>query len=86
MIKVNGVRLINNEELIGQLNETEDSISITVPLVVKYNANGYVIQTWTGILPQDNQTVTIPKSMVMYICDVNDEISQKYNSLFEDDA
>lgn len=83
MIDVKLFRIITGEEVIAEL-VSEDSTSVVVKngLVVLPTNNGVGFAPWATVISKDNPEIAVSKQHVVYIAELQEDVSKKYNEMF----
>jgi hypothetical protein len=83
MIDVKLLRILTGEEVIAELlSETEETITIQNGLVVLPTNNGVGFAPWASVISKEKPEITISKNHIVYIVDVQEDLSKKYNEMF----
>ena len=83
MIDVKLIRISTGEEIIAEvLSETDDTITVQNGLVVLPNAQGVGFAPWATVISKDEPEITVKKTHVVYVAEVQDDVAQKYNEMF----
>lgn len=83
MIDVKLLRITTGEEVVAELlSETEDTITIQNALVVLPTNNGVGFAPWASVISKEKPEITISKNHIVYIVDVQEDLSKKYNEMF----
>jgi hypothetical protein len=83
MIDVKLLRITTGEEVIAELlSETEETITIQNGLVVLPTNNGVGFAPWASVISKEKPEITISKNHIVYIVDVQEDLSKKYNEMF----
>jgi hypothetical protein len=83
MINVKLVRISTGEEVVTELiSEDENSITVKNALVVFTTNQGYQFTPWASVIDKENPEITVSKSYVVYMVDVEKDVVTKYNQLF----
>ena len=83
MIDVKLLRIITGEEVIAELlSETKENITIQNGLIVVPTNNGVGFAPWASVISKEKPEITIYKNHIVYIVDVQEELSKKYNEMF----
>tara|TARA_B100001142_G_C14259695_1_gene626535 strand:+ start:1018 stop:1311 length:294 start_codon:yes stop_codon:yes gene_type:complete len=83
MINAKLIRIMTGEEVVAELvSETEDSITIKNGLVVIPQAQNVGFAPWATVISKDNPEITVSKSHVIYMVEVDESVRTKYNEIF----
>ena len=83
MINVKLIRIMTGEEVVAELvSETEDSITIKNGLVVIPQAQNVGFAPWATVISKENPEITVSKSHVIYMVEVDESVRIKYNEIF----
>ena len=83
MLDVKLIRIVTGEEIIAELvSQDDDTITVKNGLVVLPNANGVGFAQWATVIDPDKPEVTMKQQHVVYVCDVQEDVSKKYNEMF----
>ena len=83
MIDVKLLRITTGEEVIAELlSETEETVTIQNGLVVLPTNNGIGFAPWASVISREKPEITISKTHVVYIVELQEEVSKKYNEMF----
>ncbi len=83
MIDVKLLRILTGEEVIAEvLSETENTITVQNALVVLPTNNGVGFAPWATVISKDKPEITVSKKHIVYIVDVQEDLSKKYNEMF----
>ena len=83
MLDVKLIRIVTGEEIIAELvSQDDDTITVKNGLVVLPNANGVGFAQWATVIDPDNPEVTMKQQHVVYVADVQEDVSKKYNEMF----
>jgi hypothetical protein len=83
MIDVKLIRIVTGEEIIAEvLSETDDTITVQNGLVVLPNAQGVGFAQWATVINPDKPEVTMSRNHIVYIAEVQEDVSKKYNQMF----
>ena len=83
MIDVKLLRIVTGEEVIAELlSETEDTITVQNGLVVLPTNNGVGFAPWATVISKDNPEITISKTHLVYVAEVQEDVCKKYNEMF----
>jgi hypothetical protein len=83
MIDVKLFRIITGEEVIAEV-VSDDSTSVVVKngLVVLPTNNGVGFAPWATVISKDNPEITVSKSHIVYVAELQEEVAKKYNEMF----
>ena len=83
MIDVKLLRIVTGEEVIAEfLSETEDTITVQNGLVVLPTNNGVGFAPWATVISKENPEITISKTHLVYVAEVQEDVCKKYNEMF----
>ena len=77
------LRIITGEEVVAEVVE-ENAASVTLKnsLVVLPSAQNVGFAPWATVIDKTNPIVTVSKTHVVYIADVDESVRNKYSELF----
>tara|TARA_B100000085_G_scaffold274826_1_gene291982 strand:- start:3274 stop:3573 length:300 start_codon:yes stop_codon:yes gene_type:complete len=77
------IRIVTGEEIVADLLEdTGDTITIKNALVVFPNQQQVGFAPWCTVLDRDRPEITIKHSHVVYIAEVDTNVTKKYTEVF----
>ena len=83
MLEVKLIRIVTGEEIIAELvSQDDDTITVKNGLVVLPNASGVGFAQWATVIDPDNPEVTMKQQHIVYVVDVQEDVSKKYNEMF----
>ena len=83
MIYVKLLRIVTGEEVIAELlSETEDTITVQNGLAVLPTNNGVGFAPWATVISEENPEITISKTHLVYVAEVQEDVCKKYNEMF----
>jgi hypothetical protein len=83
MINAKLIRVMTGEEVVAELvSETEDSITIRNGLVVIPQPQNVGFAPWATVISKEDPEITVSKSHVIYIAELDQSVKNKYNELF----
>ena len=83
MIDVKLLRIVTGEEVIAELlSETEDTITVQNGLAVLPTNNGVGFALWATVISKENPEITISKTHLVYVAEVQEDVCKKYNEMF----
>ena len=83
MIDVKLIRIVTGEEIIAELVSEEDTtIVVKNGLVVIPSAQGVGFAPWATIISKEKPEITLDKRNLIYIVDLDEEVTKKYNEMF----
>lgn len=83
MIDVKLIRVTTGEEVVAELvSETDDTITLKNGLVVLPTNNGVGFAPWATVINPDEPEITLSKDHVVYIVNVQQDVSTQYNQMF----
>ena len=83
MIDVKLLRITTGEEVVAELlSETEETITVQNGLVVLPTNTGVGFAPWATVISKENPEITMSKRHVVYVAEVQEDVSKKYNEMF----
>ena len=83
MIDVKLLRIVTGEEVIAELlSETEETITLQNGLAVLPTNNGVGFAPWATVISKENPEITISKTHLVYVAEVQEDVCKKYNEMF----
>ena len=83
MIDVKLIRILTGEEIIAEvLSETDDTLTVQNGLVVLPSAQGVGFAPWATVIDKLNPDITVSKTHVVYIAEVDATVKNKYSEMF----
>jgi hypothetical protein len=83
MINVKLLRITTGEEVIAELlSENDETITVQNGLVVLPSAQSVGFAPWATVISKENPEITMSKKHVVYIAEVQEDVSKKYNEMF----
>ena len=83
MIDVKLIRIVTGEEIIAELlEETASYIKVQNGLVVIPSTQGVGFAPWATIISKEKPEITLDKRNLIYIVDLDEEVTKKYNEMF----
>ena len=83
MIDVKLIRVITGEEIIAEVVDWSDGlITVKNGLVVLPNAQGVGFAPWATVISKENPEITMNMHHVVYVAEVQEDVSKKYNEMF----
>ena len=83
MINVKLLRVVTGEEVIAEfLSETEETVTVQNGLVVLPTNNGVGFAPWATVISKEDPEITISKTHVVYVAEVQEDVCKKYNEMF----
>ena len=77
------IRIITGEEIVAEVvSETDDTITVQNGLVVLPTNTGVGFAPWATVISKENPEITVSKTHVVYVAEVQDDVSKKYNEMF----
>ena len=74
---------MTGEEVIAELlSETEETITVQNGLVVLPTNNGVGFAPWATVISKEDPEITVSKTHVVYIAEVQEDVCKKYNEMF----
>ena len=85
MINVKLLRVVTGEEVIAELvSESDTTITVKNGLVVLPTQGGVGFAPWATVIDQDKPEITVSHNHIVYIAEVSEDVTKKYNELFGD--
>ena len=83
MINVKLLRIVTGEEVIAELvSESDTTITVKNGLVVLPTQGGVGFAPWATVIDQDKPEITVSHNHVVYMAEVSEDVTKKYNELF----
>ena len=83
MIDVKLIRIITGEEVVAELlEETASFIKVQNGLVVLPTAQSVGFAPWATVISKENPEITIQKTHVVYMAEVQEDVAKKYNEMY----
>ena len=83
MIDVKLIRIITGEEVVAELlEETASYIKVQNGLVVLPTAQSVGFAPWATVISKENPEITVQKTHVVYIAEVQEDVAKKYNEMY----
>ena len=83
MIDVKLIRIVTGEEIIAEIvSEGDTAIVVKNGLVVIPSAQGVGFAPWATIINKEKPEITLDKRNLIYIVDLDEEVTKKYNEMF----
>jgi len=83
MIDVKLIRIITGEEIVAEvLSETDDTITVQNGLVVLPTAQSVGFAPWATVISKENPEITVRKTHIVYVAEVQEDVAKKYNEMF----
>ena len=83
MIDVKLIRIVTGEEIIAEvLEETASYIKVQNGLVVLPTAQSVGFAPWATVISKENPEITVQKTHVVYVAEVQEDVAKKYNEMF----
>jgi hypothetical protein len=78
------IRMWSGEDVVADLlDENEDNISITNPIVAIPAGNGQMgFAPWSPILKGKGEEISVTKKYVVYIAEAQEQIVEQYEEMF----
>ncbi len=78
------IRMWSGEDVVADLlDENDDSISITNPIVAIPAGNGQMgFAPWSPILKGKGEEISVTKKYVVYIAEAQEQIVEQYEEMF----
>ena len=85
MINVKLLRVVTGEEVIAELvSEGDTTITVKNGLVVLPTQSGVGFAPWATVIDPDKPELTVSQDHIVYIAEVSEDVTKKYNELFGD--
>ena len=76
-------RIITGEEVVAELvSETDTTVTVKNGLVVLPTGQQVGFAPWATVIDKDNPEITVSKTHVVYIAELDESISKKYNEIY----
>tara|TARA_Y100000004_G_C8657203_1_gene303646 strand:+ start:176 stop:466 length:291 start_codon:yes stop_codon:yes gene_type:complete len=76
-------RIITGEEVVAELvGETDTTVTVKNGLVVLPSGQSVGFAPWATVIDKDNPEITVSKTHVVYIAELDESIGQKYNQIY----
>jgi len=83
MTNVKLFRIITGEEVIADLlSEDESTVTVQNGLVVLPSGQNVGFAPWATVIDKDNPEITVSKTHVVYIAELDEGICKKYNEIY----
>ena len=83
MIDVKLIRIVTGEEIIAEIvSEGDTAIVVKNGLVVIPSAQGVGFAPGATIINKEKPEITLDKRNLIYIVDLDEEVTKKYNEMF----
>ena len=83
MIDVKLFRFVTGEEVVAELlSETDDTITVQNGLVVLPTSQIVGFAPWAMLISKESPEITVKKTHVVYVAEVQEEVGKKYNEMF----
>jgi len=83
MIDAKLFRIVTGEEVIAEIiSQDDNTITIKNGLVVLPTAQQVGFAPWASVIDADNPEITISKSHVVYVVELNQDVKKRYNDLY----
>ena len=83
MTNVKLFRIITGEEVIADLlSEDESTVTVQNGLVVLPSGQSVGFAPWATVIDKDNPEITVSKTHVVYIAELDESIGKKYNEIY----
>ena len=83
MINVKLLRIVTGEEVIAELvSESDTTITVKNGLVVLPTQGGVGFAPWATVIDDNKPEITLSHNHVVYMAEVSEDVSKKYNELF----
>jgi len=77
------IRVVTGEEIVAEIvSETDSTITVQNALVVLPTNNGVGFAPWATVISKDDPEVTVSRNHVIYVVEVQDDVSKKYKEMF----
>ena len=76
-------RIITGEEVVAELvGETDTTVTVKNGLVVLPTGQQVGFAPWATVIDKDNPEITVSKTHVVYIAELDEGICKKYNEIY----
>ena len=76
-------RIITGEEVVAELvDETDTTVTVKNGLVVLPTGQQVGFAPWATVIDKDNPEITVSKTHVVYIAELDEGICKKYNEIY----
>lgn len=76
-------RIITGEEVVAELvSETDTTVTVKNGLVVLPTGQQVGFAPWATVIDKDNPEITVSKTHVVYIAELDEGICKKYNEIY----
>ena len=76
-------RIVTGEEVVAELvGETDTTVTIKNGLVVLPTGQQVGFAPWATVIDKDNPEITVSKTHVVYIAELDESIGKKYNEIY----
>ena len=76
-------RIITGEEVVAELvGETDTTVTVKNGLVVLPSGQSVGFAPWATVIDKDNPDITVSKTHVVYIAELDEAICKKYNEIY----
>ena len=77
------LRIITGEEVVAELvGETDTTVTVKNGLVVLPSGQSVGFAPWATVIDKENPEITVSKTHVVYIAELDESIGQKYNQIY----
>ena len=77
------LRIITGEEVVAELvGETDTTVTVRNGLVVLPSGQSVGFAPWATVIDKDNPDITVSKTHVVYIAELDEGICKKYNEIY----
>ena len=76
-------RIVTGEEVVAELvGETDTTVTVKNGLVVLPSGQQVGFAPWATVIDKDNPDITVSKTHVVYIAELDESICKKYNEIY----
>ena len=77
------LRIITGEEVVAEVvGETDTTVTVKNGLVVLPSGQSVGFAPWATVIDKENPEITVSKTHVVYIAELDESIGQKYNQIY----
>ena len=77
------LRIITGEEVVAEVvGETDTTVTVKNGLVVLPSGQSVGFAPWATVIDKENPEITLSKTHVVYIAELDESIGQKYNQIY----
>jgi hypothetical protein len=76
-------RIVTGEEVVAELvGETDTTVTVKNGLVVLPTGQQVGFAPWATVIDKDNPEITVSRTHIVYIAEVDEGITKKYNEVY----